>query len=130
MTDSSTADTGAACETVESLLGTYGIDPACGPCIDLLCSSTIATCNANCSCPAAAVGYVECIGLGAEMNTCATVASMATDPAIIIGVLMCASRCEEECKRDDAGLGDDGGSEAGDASDAASAADAASEAGG
>lgn len=119
VTDSSVADTGPACPTVDSLLAGYGLASTCGPCIDSQCTSVLSTCDSDCSCPTAAVGYVQCISLGANSSTCASVASQATNPQTVLAVLQCTTICQDECHQ--AGdAGDGGGGDA--ASDASQAA--------
>jgi hypothetical protein len=125
VTDSGPTDSGPGCPTLDILLVTYGLAPACGPCIDNACASVLATCNAKCSCPTAAVGFVQCISLGASASTCAAVAGAETDPAIVLGLAMCSPVCQSQCHLLDGG--DDG--DAGDSGASAADAEAGTNAG-
>ncbi len=109
-TDSGTVDSGPACPTVDSLLGSYGLASTCGPCIDTSCTPVLDACNADCSCPTAAVGYVQCISLGANSATCSAVAVQATNAQTVYAVLECTQICQDECHQaGDAGDDDDSG---------------------
>ncbi len=120
--DSGAGDSEPGCQTVDQLLGSYGLASTCAPCIDTACATALTQCNASCTCPDAIVGFVECVSLGANESTCADVASMQTTPSLVLDFFMCGSSCESQCHLADGGA-DDGGSDAGDAGDAAGARD-------
>ncbi len=114
-TDSGTVDSGPACPTVDGLLGSYGLASTCGPLHrHLVRAGARHECNADCSCPTAAVGYVQCISLGANTATCSAVAVQATNAQTVYAVLACTQICKDECHQ----AGDAGGDAGGDVGDA------------
>lgn len=67
----------------------------CVSCVETACPSLPAVCDMTCGCPAAFIGFEQCLGAGGSILTCA--GGLAEGAGIPLTSLACAAACSPQC---------------------------------